>query len=323
MKILRIGDPHIKMSNLAEAERLFSFVEEQIDLLSPSRVEILGDLMHNHAVLRAEVVSFWYRWLKRLKSKIEVIVLVGNHDMVGDFNSSTHGLVSFKEMEDDSLRIIDEPTLVGIYGYMPYVHHKERFGEIAQDLFDRGARVLVCHQTFSGSVFENNFYAPDGINPDELPFETVISGHIHKSQIIAGGKVDYPGTPKWDTASDANEEKGIWVYKHDLTTGKVVSREMIPTNSVVTPIFSFVWKEGEEEPIIPEGSRSALELIGTGDWVSKQRSRLKGKASISSKITDKKTSRLSVSSMGFAQFLSTKYSNNIKLLEYAREVGLV
>ena len=66
----------------------------------------------------------------------------------------------------------------------------EKFRDACVQLKSAGPTVLVCHSEFSGSQFENGFYSPHGFNPDEIPFDTIISGHIHKEQIIAGGKVD-------------------------------------------------------------------------------------------------------------------------------------
>jgi len=327
MKILRVGDPHIRPSNIPEAEKLMQFVLTLVKNAKVDRLELLGDLFHTHAVVRLEVLEFWNKWLQVFSDIIETVVLVGNHDQGGDHHSGTHALEVFKRINSGKLRIIDRATVIGPFLYMPYIHDGGVFVNTVRGFSGKEARILVCHQTFSGSQFDNGFYAPEGINPDDIPFDTIISGHIHKEQVLAGGKVDYPGTAKWDTASDANERKGVWLYEHDDVTGKVINRDMISTEKVVTPIVSFKWIEGEEAPVIPEGAKASIELIGSSDWITKQKSKLKGKVSISSKFTDKKERANRVVVKSFEIFLTEYYGpldpNRYALIAFAKEIGIV
>lgn len=325
MKILRVGDPHIRPNNIQEATQLMEFICNIIKNAKVDRLEILGDLFHTHAVVRLEVLEFWDKWLQRFSDIVETVVLVGNHDMGGDYNSDSHALTVFKRIKNEKLKIIDKPTIIGVFGYIPYVHDGEVFLGHARRLASENAKVLVCHATFSGSQFDNGFYAPEGINPDDVPFEKIISGHIHKEQILAGGKVDYPGTAKWDTASDANERKGVWLYEHDVD-GKVLNRDMISTDKVVTPIVSFKWIEGQEAPVIPEGAKASVELIGSSDWITKQKVKLKGKVSISSKFTDKKEKSERKSGKSLESFLANLYVPTMdreSLIAFAKEIGIV
>jgi DNA repair exonuclease SbcCD nuclease subunit len=321
-----MGDPHIRPNNIVEAERLMEFTLKLIVSAKVDRFEILGDLFHTHAVLRLEVVQFWNRWLEKFSDITETVVLVGNHDQSGDYDKGDHALEVFKRIKNERLKIIDKPTVIGAFGYLPYIHSASILLESARELASQGAKTLVCHATFSGSQFDNGFYAPEGINPDDIPFETIISGHIHKEQIIANGKVDYPGTAKWDTASDANEHKGVWLYEHNPLNGKVINRDKISTSKVVTPIVSFKWVEGEDAPIIPEGAKASVELVGSSDWITKQKSKLKGKVSISSKFTDKKEKSERKAGNSLENFLNNLYVSTMdreSLLRFAKEIGIV
>lgn len=326
MKILRIGDPHVRPNNLVESDNLMNFVFHTVKSAKVDRVEILGDLFHTHAVVRLEVLSFWDYWLQKLSDIVETVVLVGNHDMPGTHGSENHALAVFKRIKNENLRIIDTGTVIGPFLYMPYVHDGASFLSIVRGFSGKEARVLVCHQTFAGGQYDNGFYAPDGINPDEVPFDKIISGHIHKEQIIANGKVDYPGTPKWDTASDANEHKGIWLYEHDNVTGSVIHRDCISTAHVVTPIVSFIWLEGMDAPEIPEGAKASVELVGSSDWISKKKATLKGKVSVSSKFTDQKRKSERKVGNSLENFLMSGYDTKMdrsKLMHFAKEIGIV
>jgi hypothetical protein len=46
LRILRVGDPHVKVTNIEESERLVEFVAEKAIELKVDRIEILGDLFH-------------------------------------------------------------------------------------------------------------------------------------------------------------------------------------------------------------------------------------------------------------------------------------
>lgn len=310
MKVLRVGDPHIKVSNLEEAERLMQFVADNAIRLNVTRIEILGDLFHTHAVVRLEVLDFWNHWLDHLADICEVVVLVGNHDMPGNNEASYHALDVFKRIRKKNLRIIDGGNVIGPIAYVSYIHDNAKFVEAANHLRTLGAKILVSHTTYSGSKFESGMYAPNGVDPELLDYPLLISGHIHNRQRYVtnkGQQVIYPGTAKWDTASDANEEKGLWLVEHDDNTGMILAEEYIDTSKVCSPIYEYVWKEGDNAPVIPEGSRASVELVGSSEWVGKQKASLKGKASVKSKITDRSRAVSRKTGKSLEQFLLDQF----------------
>lgn len=328
MKTLRIGDPHVKPGNLEEAGRIMEMALSLAQAHDVDRIEILGDQMHTHAIIRLEVLEFWNRWMPRF-TDYGTIVLVGNHDMSGDHGSTDHSLKVFKYSADMPL-IVDSPTTVGIYGYLPYYHNPEHFVTSARHLAtNEGAKVLICHQTLGGAQYENGFYAPDAIDPGLLPYDLIISGHIHKRQIIeANGKtIIYPGTAKWDTLSDANEPKGLTIYTHDDVTGKILSTEFFSTHKICKPIMSIVIKQGELSPEISDFNsvRLNVELVGTSDWIKEQREKFRGIASVRAKITDSRQVRME-NGTSLEEFISKVYQTDMDkevLLDYMIGEGLV
>lgn len=326
MKVLRMGDPHVKVNNIEEMEKLMHWLVDYLMANPVDRLEILGDLFHTHAVIRMEVLDFWDAWLDTLSEMVEVIVLVGNHDMTGDNDDSLNALNIFNRMKKNNLKIISSVRVEGIYAYIPYTHDGERFIGLANGLASTGAKVLVCHQTFGGAKYESGIYAPDGIDPTRINFEYIISGHIHSRQRF--GKVIYPGTAKWDTLSDANEPKGFWLVRHDDESGAILDECFIDTSTIVTPILRFSWKEGENCPVIPEGSKSTIELIGTSDWIAAQKAKLKGKVSITSKITDKSKLHTRKTGNSLEQFVLNHFEpttgvDRKEVFNYMKELSLV
>jgi DNA repair exonuclease SbcCD nuclease subunit len=333
MRILRIGDPHIKPNNLDEAENLLHFINDVILEQQPDRIEILGDLFHTHAIVRLEVLEFWVDWIDVLLThEIPLYVLRGNHDMATSEEYCASVYSVFKLIKNRNFHYCDSPRadqeIDGPFAYISYYSDHDKFIEIANHCAKEGAKVLVCHQTFDGSRYESGIFAPDGIDTSKINFNLIISGHIHTHQdMIKGDKrILYPGTPKWDTASDANEDKGIWMYEHDDSTGAILKEELIRTAHVVTKIVSLTWIEGMDLPAIPSGCKVTIELIGSSKWVESQKAALKGTVEIRSKVTDKTERRVREAGKNFPDFVANKFQtdmNKIELLKYMKGLGIV
>ena len=264
--------------------------KEKVDV-----IEFLGDLFHTHAILRIEVVDFWRNAFKRIKdAQFNCRVLVGNHDQPGskEKEQTMNALNIFEDnLEEGGWRtIINKPRIMDKIAYIPYMSDETAFLKASHDLHKEGATaLLVAHQTFTGATYENGFYAEDGIDPALIAQDYIVSGHIHKQQEI--GKCWYQGTPKWDTMSDANEDKGIWIYEHNKD-GSVESKSFISTAEVVTPIYKHTVNEGDDEPKLIEGARNYIEFKGKSAWITKMKKKYKGKASIKARPTDRKSVKI-------------------------------
>ena len=328
MKILRVGDPHIKVSNLDESDRLMQFVLDQANSLSVDTVEFLGDMADTHAIVRLEVLEFLDRWFRTFASQgFKTIVLVGNHDLTGSYSSKYSALTPFRNILGN-LKIIETPTLIGKIGYLPYIHDNEVFVSEANNLAALGAKVLVSHTTYEGSAYDNGMYAPNGVNHEhiDLSVTNLVSGHIHSTQEF--GRVQYPGTARWATASDANAEKGIYLYTHD-EEGAIAARDFIDTKSVCTPIIGIERKESDTSPLsIPEGAEVYLSLIGTSAWIQSVKEELRGKKGlkISSKFTDtKRAATTRKSGKSLMEFVTSHYETKKrdKLISFMQELKIV
>jgi len=328
LKVLRVGDPHVRPSNIEESEKLLSFIAQIATERSVDRIEILGDLMHTHAVIRVEALEFWNDWLDTLADICPTFVLVGNHDMRSNSDHTSHALSVFNtRKKHKNLFIISHSRLEGNVGYVAYKHDNKEFTETANDLANAGAKCIVSHTTYQGSKFENGFYAPDGVDPETINCQLLISGHVHARQRFVtskGQQVIYPGTARWDTASDANQEKGLWLVEHG-DNAEILSEQFIDTSHVCQPIISVCVKEGEEIPQFPSNARVSIELVGSSDWISKQKSKLKGKFSLKAKITDKKgPNRRTGTSL--SDYITNVYETNLdkqQIFNFMKEVGIV
>jgi predicted phosphodiesterase len=328
MKTLTLVDPHVMASNIAESERLLGFVCDTIVENEVDRIVLTGDLMHNFSVLRVEVVNFWSKWLEKLSSICEVFVLVGNHDKKNQSNDDDleNALDIYNFIGNPKLHIVQHPIAFGAFGFIPYIHDKAKFVEAANELCSQGCKVLYTHAEYDGSKYESGMFIPDGIKPEEINCDLIINGHIHSRQRF--GKVIMPGTARWLNSSDKNEPKGLWLAEHDPKTGAILSEQFLDTSHVCVPIYAYQYKEGEAEPVIPEGSRASVELIGTSEWVQKQKVKFRGKASVSSKITDKSRPKNRKSGHNLAHFVDnvfepTQGMKKERLISFMKELGVL
>lgn len=325
MKILRLGDPHAKVGSLEEMRDLINFVVQTAIARKADRIEVLGDLFHTHNVIRLEIIEFWVWALDLLSRTCQTVVLVGNHDLSGDYSSRFSALSVFGLMNKPNLHIIEKPTQMGVFGYAPYTHSPDTFIADAKVLADEGVKVLVCHQTIEGSQYENGIWAPDGIPTTDWAarFTHVISGHIHSEQSF--GNILYPGTARWDTVADANKRKGFCFYEHDAD-GRILASDYIGTEKVCSPLRHIEYREGDAFPTWQDKDRVAVELIGTSAWIAAEKEKLKGKCSLKTTPTDKKQGTVRQTGGSFEAFVTDLFPSSIdkqELLRYAKEIGVV
>jgi DNA repair exonuclease SbcCD nuclease subunit len=261
MRRLLIGDPHVQLSDLDDAAKMLGKALEIAKQKNIQTIEIFGDLFHNHAVVRIEVIAFWQHWLKKLSEASRVIVLSGNHDQVQEFSKEWEitSLNSLKNLSENVV-IVNSTHEEGGTLYVAYTHSEEKFRSAVQNT---SSKRLVCHQTFDGAQFENGFYAPEGFKMDCLSkFDRVLSGHIHKSQDI--GKVKYIGTPRWLSLSDANQDKGFLIEEEDGAF------EFVSNSDVCRVFVALTFNEGDEIklPDLPN-AKIFVELVGSSKWIKK------------------------------------------------------
>jgi len=328
MKILRVGDPHVMISNLSESEKFLDFIFKVAEQNKADAIELLGDATHNHAVLRQEVLDFWRRKLILLSTlNIPVIMIAGNHDFCGDKTtegkfSSISNFSGIKNIEIVNTSLIKDYGNGVIIGYRAYTSNPELFLKDAAEMKAKGVNLLVAHQTFTGATYANGFFAEDGIDPALVPQDRLISGHIHSEQQI--GKCWYPGTGKWDNANDANLNKGIWLCTH---TENGYSKKFVSTEGVVTAIKKYTLKEGDETPELNPNDKNYLELEGTNAWIVQTKKKFKDTANLQIKAvpTDTRVTQNKANIKTISDFLAAGFKpiNGVSLEQIQNYLGAI
>ena len=298
-KILVVGDVHAVPKELDECAKLINLVIETAENEKVTEVLFLGDIFDTHSVIRVEVLNFWKEQFSKMKfeHKLSVACLIGNHDMPGSKQAEEARLHSLSSLSWWGVEIIDEPTVIfGNIGAIPYTHDKNKFIKQCQELYEKGAiETVFAHQTFLGAMFETNFPAPDGVNIGLVPQKFVISGHIHKRQLVEE-KVYYPGSPRWRKKSDANEDKYITVFTFD-EHGKMSEQKDFDTSGVCRKISEWTYLESEAmsshaiPPLLNPNHRNFLTLVGSARWVNREKRQWKDKAEVRTKIINEKRSK--------------------------------
>ena len=230
MRFLFVGDPHVTVEELPDCQNLLNLVFDTYEKENPDKVIFLGDLHHNHALVRVEVTDFWIKNLSRF-NKDKVVLLVGNHDRPNDSSATAHALQAYRGLGKvvERLEILYEHIAVAPY----YPSNYRLIEDVALLKKTNKIDTLICHQTFDGSKFESGFFAPEGLDPVLLGIDLVISGHIHTRQTLnwCSGDIEYIGSPRWRTIADSNEIKGLCIYDTVMN-----DFDFIDTSTACSPI---------------------------------------------------------------------------------------
>jgi len=208
VKILVIGDAHIKINNLAMGRRFLQWIDEVVEVYQPELIVNLGDFFDSHSVLRAEILTEYSDHVRRICASKTVnrryVHVLGNHEGYKPDSSAYHALQALKEL-DANYFVADTDTAVDIYediSFIPYHFHPETFPTNTK-------AICFAHQTFVGADFGK--FRPDiGVEIDKLSADIIISGHVHKGQTI--GKVIYPGSAFAQGVDDVDQIKSICIF---------------------------------------------------------------------------------------------------------------
>lgn len=199
MKILAIGDVHIKTTNFTEINMFFSKLQELLEKQTFELIVVLGDVLDQHEIIHSSALNKAYELINICRKHAKTFVLVGNHDMENQtfFLSDKHWMNGMKEWEN--VYIVDTPFYYEAENiiFCPYVSNGKFVEALStlksaeQALHWKSASLIFAHQEFRTCKM-GAIVSKDGDEWDEeWPF--VISGHIHKKQWV-GKNVFYTGS---------------------------------------------------------------------------------------------------------------------------------
>lgn len=261
MRYLLVGDVHAVEGELDECRRLIDQIAFEAGRHGVDGIIFMGDQHHNFKLVNVEVMAFWIEALKKLANRCPVHLLVGNHDFPGDGASRNHALLAYQNIEN--VKVIDTPSDNPVASFIPYCATHEQFFQALKSVQHK---VVLCHNTFDGSVYENGFYAKDGIKLEGLEQYTFISGHIHTPQHFAN--VYYIGAPRWRSVTDANIDRAIVVVGID--NEEMVVEHTIDTSSSCTKMVRVEDREGGGHFVVDQNCSYIVDIYGSPTYVKEQ-----------------------------------------------------
>ncbi len=228
-KIALLGDTHFGCRN--GNSRFHSFFDKvycdfffpELEKLGIKKIIQLGDLWDTRKSIQIESIYEARRYFfdRLVGYDIEMITLLGNHDIVFrntvDVNSSSVLLEGYK----NNVNIIDKPTTLLIDGseflFVPWLC-KDNKEEIENEILKSTSDYLVGHFELHGFQMFKGQPAHGGYELNNLDkFKTVFSGHFHHRS--RKGNILYTGTLYEMTWQDYNDPKGFHIL--DTVTGKL------------------------------------------------------------------------------------------------------
>lgn len=215
MKILIVGDPHIRTEYLNVCESFCSQIKRLVKKGNYDFVVVLGDVLHNHEKVNTVALNTAVNLFEYISKKTELFVLVGNHDYINNsqFLTSNHWLNCLKTC--DRITVVDELTHFSLnsknFVLCPYVPNGRLLDALNsnEEIDWKNADIIFAHQEIRSAKINSNGRLSTTGDVWYSNYPLLISGHIHHKQKIEN--VIYPGSSLPTSFSDS-EQKYVLEY---------------------------------------------------------------------------------------------------------------
>lgn len=209
MKDLIIGDLHGRKNNI---DKVKIVLEECAKLaIDCDRTILLGDIFHEKAYLRTEIVNLYLQYFKKWPSELHL--LVGNHDYSNSIECKIHALEVFKDISNVFVhdKFFVEPNTNTIF--TQFVHNNEILIDFLLIKQAKEKYILYGHNGIDGCAYSSGSFEQSSLKKEHFKgLKRVFMGHIHKPQSF--DNITYVGTPFTKDYGEANEIKRVIIYDH-------------------------------------------------------------------------------------------------------------
>lgn len=323
MRILAIGDIHIKSDNVKIINLLKTKIVSYIEKNTIDIIVILGDVLDTHEKIHSELMNVAYDFIHELKKHNSVYVLVGNHDYVNNqqFLTNKHWMNAMKEWTN--VTIVDSVIKYNDLVFCPYVPNG-RFIEALNTINDwKKSKCIFAHQEFKSCNMGN--YISEHGDVWNKTFPMVISGHIHDSHKV-GDNIYYTGS-SIQTSFDTSDKNTIAV----ITIKDNINIEEINFNLPRKEVKYIDINELKSYEHIETKNSVKLKLEGTNEEFRSIKNTKKYKDLIKSGVKivfkqklDSLVSNKSINCINFSSLLkeTVKERNDLILTELYEEITL-
>lgn len=259
MKILLTGDWQTDHKNLEYCARAHDDERRLIKKYGVECVIDVGDLKDAYNPVDVGVYNFQIRRWRALK-KLTRIVLMGNHDRIGQYADEKNWFSLFKAI---GIKAVDKPRWLRLgdlaIACLPYIHDRNELQKAARALWkdrpEAQRRILIFHFDVKGANYGQGRLSQDGVQRQDIDFDNYdacFGGHIHLHQILAPNAI-YVGNPFCFDWGERNQQKGFILYDTDTNEWK-----QIPSSLPGWYDYEFVKKNGIK---VLTGTRIRDEII--------------------------------------------------------------
>jgi DNA repair exonuclease SbcCD nuclease subunit len=270
MKALIFSDPHLTNKNIKHDENgeiYFPVFDKILEIAQAEEVDYifnLGDTFHTKDNVQNTLLAVYRNFLlTATKLGFKVIQLVGNHDFARD-DYKYHSLQNFEHIPN--VTTVDKYFKLGNNFFVSYCREKERLFDFLKEA--GGCTRLFGHLDLNGFSLGDDYIEKHAeINPEDLKFEQIISGHYHEPQdkMIGESEFYYVGSPSTIDFGESDQEKRVLIL--DLDDGYIDS---IPTDMTFHRNFKIKanepFPEINEHPdhhyrVVVEGTKEELSVM--------------------------------------------------------------
>jgi DNA repair exonuclease SbcCD nuclease subunit len=243
MRLLALADTHLgfKKGRTAEARRtifngMFNTFEHALKIAKSERVDAVlhaGDLFNRSKPTR-KVISRTYKLIdKLLKDDIGFFIVPGNHEraklplsLLNHIYDKIHLFTTLSRKEVGDIVVFGFP-----YDSKYPKTTLKKIGKTAGNLGKRSV-IILCHQLWKDATFGPHRFrfskGHDVLHTSILPEQVkmVISGHIHRAQVLQRGKVVYPGSLERTSFIESIEPKGYVIIDLESEIYNLEFREL-------------------------------------------------------------------------------------------------
>lgn len=249
LRVMCIGDPHLKVKNVNEYREMIERIHECLEEKQPDIVVVLGDILDTMSRISVFPLTDAIDWLREISIKYTLFLVIGNHDRPNnsDFLSRFSPFRACKYWPHT--HVADTECLhVNIVGFSlifaPYVppgRLREALDSKPQMRW-KEAHAIFAHQEFEGAKMGAiHSEVGDQWGPTD---PLIISGHIHDYQRLADNCI-YTGTPM-QHSFDGTLDKTIslfTLYKTPEDLKESIEKMHIPKLSLFNSSVDYLYAE--------------------------------------------------------------------------------
>ena len=203
MKILCIGDPHIKWNTIPRSREMVESILLIVKERNPDIVVVMGDTLDRFEDVKTTPLDLAVDFLDRLSQMVETFLLIGNHDYPHPsvFMDAPHPFTALRRWQ--GITVVDKVVNTEIGGYkltfVPYVATGRFIEALDTAPGWRESRIIFGHQEIKGckmgAITSMDGDVWDVTNPD------LVLGHVHDHQ-RPQANVLYVGCPAQHSFGD-------------------------------------------------------------------------------------------------------------------------